>query len=92
MVVSEEGCEAANGLDSEEESIKRRTWRFLGLGNIFDEMEKDGAALDIDRAVNLIFTFFILSQETTPGVLGAVVNLVADHPSVMEELQVLFSY
>ncbi|CAH8276573.1 unnamed protein product [Arabidopsis lyrata] len=85
-----EGCEAANGLDSEEESIKRRTWRFLGqLDIIFDEMEKDGAALDIDRAVNLIFTFFILSQETTPGVLGAVVKLVADHPSVMEELQVI---
>ncbi|KAG7542811.1 Cytochrome P450, partial [Arabidopsis thaliana x Arabidopsis arenosa] len=64
-----------------------------GLGDfldiIFDEMEKDGAALDIDRAVNLIFTFFILSQETTPGVLGAVVKLVADHPSVMEELQVI---
>ncbi|KAL9817580.1 putative cytochrome P450 [Arabidopsis thaliana] len=62
-----------------------------GLGDfldiIFDEMEKDGAALDIDKAVNLIFVFFILSQETTPGVQGAVVKLVADHPSVMEELQ-----
>ena len=62
-----------------------------GLGDfldiIFDEMEKDGTALDIDKAVNLIFVFFILSQETTPGVQGAVVKLVADHPSVMEELQ-----
>ncbi|ESQ55997.1 hypothetical protein EUTSA_v10025084mg [Eutrema salsugineum] len=62
-----------------------------GLGDfldiIFDEMEKDGAALDVDRAVNLIFTFFILSQETTPGVLAAIVKLVADNPNVMEELQ-----
>lgn len=51
-------------------------------------MKKDGAALDIDRAVNLIFTFFILSQETTHGILAATVKLVADHPDVMEELKV----
>ncbi|ESQ55995.1 hypothetical protein EUTSA_v10027495mg [Eutrema salsugineum] len=57
------------------------------LDVIFDEMEKDGTALDIDRAVNLIFTFSLLSQETTPGILGAILKLVADRPSVMQELQ-----
>lgn len=57
---------------------------------LFDEMEKDGAVLDIDRAVNLIFTFFILSQDTTPRIVAATVKLVADNPDVMEELKVFF--
>ncbi|CAH2079066.1 unnamed protein product [Thlaspi arvense] len=48
-----------------------------------------GDFLDIDRAVDLILTFFIISQETTPTILGATVKLVADNPDVMEELKVI---
>lgn len=77
--------------------IKKKKESKQGLGNfleiLFDEMEKDGTNLDIDRAVNLIFTFFILAQETTPGIVAATVKLVADNPDVMEELKVLgFTY
>lgn len=72
--------------------IQKKNASKEGLGDfldiLFDEMKKDGASLDIDRAVNLIFTFFILSQETTPGILAATVKLVDDHPDVMEELKV----
>lgn len=55
-------------------------------------MGKDDAVLDIDRAVNLIFTFFILSQETTLGIVAATVKLVADNPDVMEEWFCVFTY
>lgn len=74
--------------------IQKKNESKQGLGDfldiLFDEMGKDGAVLDIDRAINLIFTFFILAQETTPGILAATVKLVADHPDVMEELKVFF--
>ncbi|KFK23690.1 hypothetical protein AALP_AAs50902U000800 [Arabis alpina] len=71
--------------------IQKKSKSKEGLGHfldiLFDEMEKDGAVLDIDRAVNLIFTFSILSQETTPAILAATVKLIADNPDVMEELK-----
>ncbi|CAH8391173.1 unnamed protein product [Eruca vesicaria subsp. sativa] len=73
------------GLIQEKNTSKEGLGDFLEI--LFDEMKKDSAALDIDKAVNLIFTFFILSQETTPGILAATVKLVADHPNVMEELK-----
>ncbi|KAL0890306.1 hypothetical protein Bca101_014289 [Brassica carinata] len=81
----------SSSFDIKEAATKEKNTSKAGLGDfldiLFDEMKKDGAALDIDRAVNLIFTFFILSQETTPGILAATVKLVADHPNVMEELK-----
>ncbi|CAE6195901.1 unnamed protein product [Arabidopsis arenosa] len=73
------------GLIQKKKESKQGLGDFLDI--LFDEMEKDGAVLDIDRAVNLIFTFFILSQETTPGIVAATVKLVADNPDVMEELK-----
>ncbi|XP_010528790.1 PREDICTED: cytochrome P450 708A2-like [Tarenaya hassleriana] len=72
------------------ELVRRKEESKEGLGDfldiVFGEMDR-GGALDIQKAVDLIFTFFVVAQETTPGILAATVKLIAGRSDVMQELQ-----
>lgn len=55
---------------------------------IFGKMDAGGAeTMSIEKAIEYIFTLFLLANETTPGVLAATIKLISDNPKVMQELQ-----
>ncbi|KAL9817599.1 putative cytochrome P450 superfamily [Arabidopsis thaliana] len=43
--------------------------------------------MSFENAIEYIYTFFLIANETTPGILAATVKLISDHPKVMKELQ-----
>ncbi|CAE6194604.1 unnamed protein product [Arabidopsis arenosa] len=53
---------------------------------IFGEMEGGEGKMSVENAIEYIYTFFLIANETTPGILAATVKLISDHPKVMEEL------
>ncbi|EOA18288.1 hypothetical protein CARUB_v10006787mg [Capsella rubella] len=54
---------------------------------IFGEMEGGAEKMSVENAIEYIYTFFLIANETTPGNLAATVKLISDHPKVMQELQ-----
>lgn len=54
---------------------------------IFGETEGGSEKMSIENAIEYIFTFFVIANETTPGVLAATVKLINDNPKVKQELQ-----
>uniref|UniRef100_M4D8I2 Cytochrome P450 n=2 Tax=Brassica campestris TaxID=3711 RepID=M4D8I2_BRACM len=54
---------------------------------IFGETEGGSKKMSIENAIEYIFTFFVIANETTPGVLAATVKLINDKPRVKQELQ-----
>ncbi|KAH0935027.1 hypothetical protein HID58_012144 [Brassica napus] len=54
---------------------------------IFGETEGGSKKMSIENAIEYIFTFFVIANETTPGVLAATVKLINDNPRVKQELQ-----
>lgn len=54
---------------------------------IFGEREGGSETMSIENAIEYIFTFFVIANETTPGVLAATVKLINDNPKVKLELQ-----
>ncbi|XP_019089408.1 PREDICTED: cytochrome P450 708A2-like [Camelina sativa] len=54
---------------------------------IFGEMEGGAEKMSVENAIEYIYTFFLIANETTPGILAATIKLISDHPNVMQELQ-----
>ncbi|XP_019087428.1 PREDICTED: cytochrome P450 708A2-like [Camelina sativa] len=54
---------------------------------IFGEMEGGAEKMSVENAIEYIYTFFLIANETTPGILAATVKFISDHPNVMQELQ-----
>ncbi|KAL1220607.1 Cytochrome [Cardamine amara subsp. amara] len=54
---------------------------------IFGEMEGKAESMSVENAIEYIYTFFLIANETTPGILAAIVKLISEHPKVMQELQ-----
>ncbi|KAL0738235.1 hypothetical protein Bca4012_014445 [Brassica carinata] len=50
---------------------------------IFAEKEK----MSIENAIEYIYTFFLVANETTPRILAATVKLISENPEVMNELR-----
>ncbi|XP_024005628.1 cytochrome P450 708A2 isoform X2 [Eutrema salsugineum] len=51
--------------------------------------EKDGGkeTMSVENAIEYIYTFFLIANETTPRILAATVKLISENPQVMQELQ-----
>ncbi|EOA18528.1 hypothetical protein CARUB_v10007083mg, partial [Capsella rubella] len=54
---------------------------------IFGETEGGVETMSIENVIEYIYTFFLIANETTPGILVAIVKLISDHPKVMQELK-----
>ncbi|VYS62770.1 unnamed protein product [Arabidopsis thaliana] len=68
---------------------KRASGEELGefFNIIFGEMEGEGETMSVENAVEYIYTFFLVANETTPRILAATVKFISDHPKVKQELQ-----
>ncbi|CAN8232005.1 unnamed protein product [Cochlearia groenlandica] len=53
---------------------------------IFGETEGRAEKMSIENAIEYIFTFFLVANETTPSILAATIKLISENPKVMEEL------
>ncbi|CAN7009214.1 hypothetical protein IGI04_011262 [Brassica rapa subsp. trilocularis] len=54
---------------------------------IFGENERGKEKMSVENAINYIYTFFLIANETTPRILAATVKLISEKPRVMQELQ-----
>ncbi|CAA7017259.1 unnamed protein product [Microthlaspi erraticum] len=54
---------------------------------MFGDMEGGAVKISVEEAVEYIFIFFLISNESTPNVLAATVKLISDNPKVMQELK-----
>ncbi|VVB01075.1 unnamed protein product [Arabis nemorensis] len=55
---------------------------------IFTENEGGKESImNVEKAVDYIYTFFLIANETTPRILAATVKLISQNPQVMQELQ-----
>lgn len=54
---------------------------------IFEEIEGREETMSVEKVIEYIFTFFLVANETTPGVLVATIKLISDNPKVMQELK-----
>ncbi|VVB06741.1 unnamed protein product [Arabis nemorensis] len=56
---------------------------------IFSEMgcQGESRSRSVEKAVEYIFSFFIVASETTPRFLAAILKLVSGNPRVQQELQ-----
>ncbi|KFK41010.1 hypothetical protein AALP_AA2G073600 [Arabis alpina] len=53
---------------------------------IFKEMEGGKERMSVENAIEYIYTFFLIANETTPRILATIVKLVSENPKVMHEL------
>ncbi|KAL0793661.1 hypothetical protein Bca101_065038 [Brassica carinata] len=54
---------------------------------IFGEKEGGKEKMSVEDAIDYIYTFFLIANETTPRILAATVKLISEKPTVMRELQ-----
>ncbi|KAL0787010.1 hypothetical protein Bca101_003256 [Brassica carinata] len=54
---------------------------------IFGENERGKEKMSVENAINYIYTFFLIANETTPRILAATVKLISEKPRIMQELQ-----
>ncbi|XP_024005625.1 cytochrome P450 708A2 [Eutrema salsugineum] len=57
------------------------------LGEFFKIIYGEKDTMSVDKAIEYIYTFFLIANETTPRILAATVKLISKNPKVMEELQ-----
>lgn len=73
------------------ETVLKRRASGEDLGEFFNvmfgEMEGGSGKISVDEAVEYIFIFFLISNESTPNVLAATVKLISDNPKVRQELK-----
>ncbi|VVB01076.1 unnamed protein product [Arabis nemorensis] len=54
---------------------------------IFGEMEGGKEKMSIENAIEYIYTFFLVANETTPRIVATIVKIISENPKVMEELR-----
>ncbi|KFK33811.1 hypothetical protein AALP_AA5G063100 [Arabis alpina] len=54
---------------------------------IFGEIEGREETMSVKKVIEYIFTFFLVANETTPGVIAATIKLISDNPRVKQEMQ-----
>lgn len=54
---------------------------------IFGEMKGGKEKMSIENAIEYIYAFFPVANETTPRIVATIVKLISENPKVMEELR-----
>ncbi|CAN8323635.1 unnamed protein product [Cochlearia groenlandica] len=54
---------------------------------IFGENEGGKEKMSVENAIEYIYTFFLIANETTPRILAATTKLINENPKVMKELK-----
>ncbi|KAF8082780.1 hypothetical protein N665_0808s0016 [Sinapis alba] len=57
------------------------------LGEFFKIIFAEKEKMSIENAIEYIYTFFLVANETTPRILAATVKLISENPEVMKELR-----